>query len=309
MIMKLILSVLPKNNSDICAVITAYCPDDYFSKRVSRIRAQVGLVIIVVDGGGRPDIVNMLNLFQNDSGVVISFLSDNMGIATALNVGMLIAKQREYSWALTLDDDTTVQPDLVKNLIESWKLVAEQGDKPIALIGMLRIDTHTGSVDDDSGCKDKYFVEKRGIITSGSLMSLDAYDVIGPFREEFFIDSVDYDYCMRARAKGLRVIKICQIGMTHSLGRTKEYNVGRFKVVATNHDAVRRYYMYRNSTVLAKEYFLCDPLYSLALFFFQLKTLFIVTFLEKDKSMKLKFMFQGIMDGWRKHLGKTISNA
>jgi len=96
--MEPILTVLPKNTSDICAVITAYCPDDYFSERVILIRAQVGLVIIVVDGGGRQNIVNILkNLFQNDSGVVVSSLPDNMGIATALNVGISIAKQREYS--------------------------------------------------------------------------------------------------------------------------------------------------------------------------------------------------------------------
>lgn len=307
--MKFISSVLPKNTSDICAVITAYYPDDYFPERVSRIRAQAGLVIIVVDGGGRPNIVNMLkNLFLVDSGIVVCDLPDNLGIARALNVGISIAEKKGYRWVLTLDDDTSVESNIMENLIESWHYVTEQGGKPIALIGMLSIDAYTGNVDDNYRCKDKSFVEKRGIITSGSLMSLDAYDVIGPFREEFFIDSVDYDYCMRARAKGFRVIKICEIGMTHSLGRTKEYNVGRFKVITTNHDTVRRYYMYRNSTVLAIEYFLRDPLYSLAVFFFQLKTWFVVLFFENDKRMKLKFMLQGIMDGWRKRLGKTISN-
>jgi rhamnosyltransferase len=288
--MEPILTVLPKNTSDICAVITAYCPDDYFSERVILIRAQVGLVIIVVDGGGRQNIVNILkNLFQNDSGVVISSLPDNMGIATALNVGISIAKQREYRWILTLDDDTITKSDMVKNLIESWYIVTEQGSKSIALMGMLSKDAYTGNVDNKYGCKNKFFVEKRGIITSGSLMSLDAYDVVGPFREEFFIDSVDYDYCMRARAKGYRIIRICRIGMVHSLGRTEKYNIGWLKMQTTNHSTVRRYYMYRNSTVLAREYFLRDPLYSLAVFLFQLKTLFVVFFFENDKRMKLKF--------------------
>ena len=307
--MEPILTVLPKKTSDICAVITAYCPDDYFSERVILIRAQVGLVIIVVDGGGRQNIVNILkNLFQNDSGVVVSSLPDNMGIATALNVGISIAKQREYRWILTLDDDTIIKSDMVKNLIESWYIVTEQGSKSIALMGMLSKDAYTGNVDNKYGCKNKFFVEKRGIITSGSLMSLDAYDVVGPFREEFFIDSVDYDYCMRARAKGYRIIRICRIGMVHSLGRTEKYNIGWFKMQTTNHSTVRRYYMYRNSTVLAREYFLRDPLYSLAVFLFQLKTLFVVFFFENDKRMKLKFMLQGVMDGWRKRMGKIISN-
>jgi rhamnosyltransferase len=301
--------LFPQKISDVCAVITAYCPDDYFPERVSRIRAQVGLVVIVVDGGGRPNIANILkNLFQNDSSIIVSPLSENMGIATALNVGISIAKQRKYKWVLTLDDDTIVESDMMKNLVESWHIVTKQGGKPIALMGMLSKDAYTGNVDDNHGCKNKSFVEKRGIITSGSLMSLDAYDVIGPFREEFFIDSVDYDYCMRARANGYSVIKICKIGMTHSLGRAKDYNIGWLKIQTTNHNTVRRYYMYRNSTVLAREYFLCDPLYSLAVFLFQLKTLFIVLFLEKDRIMKLKSILQGVLDGWKKRMGKIISN-
>lgn len=299
----------PQQSIDICAIITAYCPDDYFPERVRCIRAQVGLVILVVDGGGRPNIANILkNLFQNDSSIIVSPLSENMGIATALNVGISIAKQRKYKWVLTLDDDTIAESDMMKNLIESWHIVTKQGGKPIALMGMLSKDAYTGNVDDNCKYNNNFFVEKRGIITSGSLMSLDTYDAIGSFREEFFIDSVDYDYCMRARAKGYRIIKICKIGMIHSLGRAEEYNIGWFKVQTTNHSTVRRYYMYRNSTVLARDYFMRDPLYSLAVFFFQLKTLFVVLFLEKDKSMKLKFMLQGVMDGWRKRMGKKISN-
>ena len=80
--------------------------------------------------------------------------------------------------------------------------------------------------------------------------------MIGAFREEFFIDSVDYDYCLRARSRGFRVIKLCRVGMIHSLGEAEQNDIGPLKVYTTNHNPMRRYYMFRNSTVLAREYFL-----------------------------------------------------
>lgn len=308
--MKPIPSTFPKDDADVCAVITAYRPDNYFPKRVERVQAQVGLVIIVVNDGVEPnEAVKLDRWFLDKSRIVISCLPDSLGIATALNVGVSIARQQGYRWVLMLDDDTIVEPDMVENLVESWQFVSRQGGKPIAIMGMLYADAHTGRIDGISSCKGKSFVEKRGIITSGSLLSLDAHDVIGPFREEFFVDSVDYDYCMRARVKGYRVIKVCRVGMIHSLGEAKLYRIGWFKVQTTNHSAIRRYYMYRNSTVLAREYFLHDPLYSIAVFLFQLKMWFVVLFLEEDKRMKFRCMLRGVLDGWRKRLGKVAPNC
>ena len=308
-ILKPISKVFPKNEADICAVFTAFRPDEYFSKRVERVSAQVGFGIIVVDGGGElNDPAQLKFAYQSNSKLLVHWLPENQGVAAALNAGVSIAKKHGYRWILTMDDDTMAEPDMVEKLVYFWRRIVELGGFPIAIMGMLSVDKNTGSVEEVTGCEDKLFVEKRGIITSGSLIALDAYDALGPFREEFFIDSVDYDFCMRARRRGYRVIKLCRVGMIHSLGRTKEFNFGWFKVKTTNHSTVRRYYMYRNSTILAREYFLSDPLYSLAVFVFQLKTWFIVLFLEKDKGMKSKNMLRGISDGWRKRMGKIISN-
>jgi rhamnosyltransferase len=304
--MKTISSNFPKNNADVCVIITVYRSDNHFPRRVERIKMQVGLVIIVIDDGLASDEKDKLDsYFLDKSKIVISCLPENLGIAAALNVGISIARQQGYRWVLTLDDDTIVEPDMVENLINSWQFISRQEGKPIAIMGMSYADAHIGSIAEISNCKGKLFVEKRGIITSGSLLSLDAHDVIGPFREEFFMDSVDYDYCMRARVKGYRVIKICRIGMIHSLGEARLYRFGCFKVQTTNHSAIRRYYMYRNSTVLAREYFLSDPFYSISVFLFQLKTSLLVLFLEEDNRMKFRCMFRGVLDGWMNRLGKV----
>lgn len=291
--------------SDLCAVITTYRPDNGFPARVQRIRNQVGCVVIVDDGKSADNVARLHHWFPETSNVIVHHNATNVGIAVSLNKGISIAKSKGYSWMLTLDDDTIVEPDMVKNLIETWNLVADQAGKPVAIMGMARSGGHADRIE-FCPTERHLFVEKRGIVTSGSLMSLDVYDAIGGFRNEFFIDSIDYDYCLRARARGFRVIEVCQVGMIHPLGKPIKRRIGCLTLETTNHTPIRRYYAYRNSTVLAQEHFRHDPLYSLAVFVYQLRTVALILLLENDRRKKVKMIFRGLLDGWRKRLGKLL---
>lgn len=44
------------------------------------------------------------------------------------------------------------------------------------------------------------FRERKTLITSGMLIPLSLFGKIGMFREDYFIDSVDHEFCLRARA-------------------------------------------------------------------------------------------------------------
>jgi len=292
--------------SDVCAVITTYRPDDGFPDRVQRVRSQVGLVVIVDDGESADNVARLQVWFSKTMGVILHHNEVNIGVAAALNKGVSIAKSEGYRWVLTLDDDTVVALDMVKNLIETWNLAAGQAGKPVAIMGMAYRDRYTGEME---ACPTdgRLLVEKRGIVTSGSFLPMDVYDRIGLFREEFVIDSVDYDFCLRARAAGFRVVKVCRLGMTHSVGYKFKRRFGWLTMETTNHSPLRRYYAYRNAIVLAREHFRRDPLYSMAVFTFQLRTLFLVLLLENNRCKKMKYIFNGILDGWRGRLGK-LSN-
>jgi rhamnosyltransferase len=56
------------------------------------------------------------------------------------------------------------------------------------------------------------------LISSGSLIDLDAFAVIGPFREDFFIDGIDIEWCFRARACGFRGLMALSEPMPHRFG-------------------------------------------------------------------------------------------
>lgn len=295
-------------SSAISAVITTYHPDDGFVDRVERVRSQVGSVVIVDDGASPDNVTCLRHWFSNTPKVILHHNETNMGIAASLSKGVAIAKCEGYSWALTLDDDTLVAPDMVQTLVDYWKQIAKQGGKPIALMGMLYRDVHIGEISDRrTGSKGLPYADKREIMTSGSLLSLDAYKAIGPFRNDFFIDFVDYDYCFRARSMGFRVIQVFRAGMEHSLGHLRLYKIAGKIVETYNHSPARLYYLFRNSSVFMREVFLSDPLFALALFVSNLRTVVLVAFLESDKRTKIRYILRGVLDGCRNRLGRTIA--
>jgi rhamnosyltransferase len=92
------------------------------------------------------------------------------------------------------------------------------------------------------------------VITSGSLLSLSTLDRIGGFRDDFFIDYVDSEFCFRARALGYRVAMTRKPLMSHAIGASTHHALLGVRKWTSNHSADRRYYMARNDTIMLKEY-------------------------------------------------------
>jgi len=94
-------------------------------------------------------------------------------------------------------------------------------------------------------------------ITSGNMLNLELYKENGPCREDFFIDFVDIEYCLRAKKKGLRVTTLDSVVMEHHIGKPRKV----LFFTTTNHPPSRRYYITRNRIAVWREYFSVDPEY------------------------------------------------
>jgi len=290
--------------SAICAVITTYRPESAFPAKVARVRAQVATTIIVDDGARSENVRSLHEWFDSHDGVVMHHNPSNSGVAASLNAGISIARSRGYRWVITLDDDTLIDEDMVSNLVQGWEAAASKYDQPIALLGMAHAEDTLRREAPDS--RNQSFRRKRGIITSGSLMSIEAFEKIGLFREEFFIDGIDYDYSLRARALGFLVLQMPQVGMTHFIGNRTKHRIGPLTVYTSNHSALRRYYWARNSVVLAREHWSQDPLFSVAVFLFHLRTTILIVLLEPGKRTKLRSILQGYHDALRNRMGQQL---
>ena len=101
---------------------------------------------------------------------------------------------------------------------------------------------------------DRSWLEVTYVITSGSLFSPRAFEVAGYFNEGLFIDYVDIEYCLRLRTLGYQVIEVPSAQMLHHMGRLEERFLLGEKIHPTHHPPLRRYYQFRNSLLLHRQY-------------------------------------------------------
>ncbi len=239
------------SSDDVCAVVVTYHPDAELPTRLNSVLGQVRRLIIVDNGSAEPAIEMLRNL-ATDPRISLFLNLDNLGVARALNIGIERALELGAAAALLLDQDSCVDHDMVQTLMQAY--AAYLPPERLAVIGSgfrdareaVRLSTH----EDKGGGWD----ERESVITSGSLIPLRTHARIGPFREEFFIDSVDIDYCFRARAQGYRVIQTRRPIMSHAIGAITGHNWLWMRKWTFNHSADRRYYIARNDTVMLREY-------------------------------------------------------
>jgi rhamnosyltransferase len=207
---------------------------------------------VIVDNGSADAERNMLREAASDPKIEVAFNLQNLGLARALNIGIQRAAALGSSRVLLLDQDTRVGPDMVRTLLGIH--AAFPDPERLAVVGSNYVNVtqrEAGGIDHSLGDP---WEEVEFVITSGSLLPLAAYTVIGPFREEFFIDYVDEDYCRRAKAMGYRLIRSRQHLMSHAIGSPTRHKMFCREKWTTNHAPDRRYYIARNNTVLLREY-------------------------------------------------------
>jgi rhamnosyltransferase len=292
----------PNSSHDSCAVLVTFHPDAEFAFRLEEILRQLATVI-VVDNGSTPAELEVLRELAQENRVVLVRNSANVGLARALNIGLEHAQALGFSWAVLLDQDTHIDRDLVATLRavrdglpHSWL---------VALIGAGAREKHRRSPKIARlESRGNEWQEVRTAITSGSLVSLEAFERIGPFREEFFIDHVDTEYCARARALGYRILRTVRPVMTHSIGRPTQHRLLWMKKWTSNHSADRRYYITRNHTVLLREAGGIVPgAWALRGLLSGLNACKRIALYEEDKARKIAAVWAGWRDGIRGRLG------
>lgn len=233
---------------EVCAVAVTFHPDSGFPARCGDVLRQVSRLVIV-DNGSSEGETSMLQELAANPAVVLVRNFDNLGVAQALNSGIRRAAALGFRWVLLLDQDSRVDGDMVQRLVAIEAAFPDRGR--LAVIGS---DFRLEAPQDATDAGNTGWQEAQLVITSGSLISMAAYAAIGPFREEFFIDHVDSEYCFRARAAGYRVISTLKPTMTHAIGSITRHRMLWFKGRTHNHAADRRYYIARNGTVILREY-------------------------------------------------------
>lgn len=215
---------------------------------IARISPQVEQLVIV-DNGSTLDIEQALP--TSTSSVQLIKLAQNQGLAAAQNVGIEWAIAAGAQYLIFFDQDSNPQEDMVVTLLNGLHTLERQGIS-VGAVGPYFLDVRKFPSADEvnpSSVTQSNIVQQT-LIASGSLISIEVLERVGPMAQELFIDYVDLEWCLRANALGYEHFKIADAYMIHAIGGEPIQFLGKFW---PSHNPVRHYFMFRNAIWLYKK--------------------------------------------------------
>lgn len=224
----------------------------------------------------------------------------NKGIAFALNFACEIAKREGYIWMLTMDQDSEFFETNLSQFFNN--IVADNLDKNVSIISPL----HATQLDNESRKYAESLLEIKSCMTSGNLLNLEIWCQVGGFKSEFFIDSVDHEFCLRLRRRGFKIYLDPKCCLKHNLGSSSSGKIFGLFINSTHHNSLRRYYMTRNRLFVIYHYFIFDPIFMLIDIINLVKEFVKIVLIEKDKKRKLFAVYYGIRDFLTGKMGECV---
>lgn len=281
----------------ICAVVVAFHPDGEFESRLIDVLLQISALVVVdnTPAGVRQHTIAMPA--EGDKPACLIENTDNLGVAAALNQGLKQALEWNCGWLLTLDQDSHCYPDMVRTLLHVHAACVP----PPVVIGGNYLDTRNDKTIVPNGA-DGEFLDQKTVITSGCLVDARFAEAIGGFREDYFIDQLDHEFCLRVRACSGRIVISRKPVMAHSVGEAGGAWLPLLGHLP-NHSPLRKYYVARNSVATITNYWRTEPAWCLRRMIRLFLGLLLMATLEQQRLTKLLAFSAGITDAIRHRMG------
>jgi len=267
----------------IAGVIVLYNPNEEVIDNIKSYLEDIEILYAVDNSETKKD--EIIKKIESFNKIVYIDNNGNQGMSAALNIAARLAIQNGYDWLLTMDQDSMF---LGENNI-SKMIQATQVYNKIAIISSFCV---TISTEFTPILNKNNFSMVSGAITSGSLLNLKVYQEIGDFNEDYFIDCVDTDFCLRAMFNGYLIVRCNTAMLKHDMGDPKKQIIG----FTSNHPPIRKYYMTRNTLYTMYFYKNIFPdFFGIQKYIFFVNIVKIILY-EKQKISKLLMMWRGYRD-------------
>lgn len=272
----------------IAAVATAYHPDDRLTAVVeSALETCTRVVVVDNTPGAEPTVAEKLS----DPRVTVLRSGQNVGLAGALNAGIRELSGDDAEAVLLLDQDSVLPGDVVT------ALAAYLEDATIGIAAPTPWDAAHDSSYDTLAALRSEVADRTDVITSGMLIRRSALDRVGAFREDFFVDFVDIDFCLRLRRAGLRIVQDQRLKLPHSLGDRRVHRLGPLRIQVVHYPVWRLYWIARGASMLLRENVVRDPMWSLKAVLFLASWTWRTAAFEDSRVRHLSALARGMRDG------------
>lgn len=238
------------------AVIVAFHPEP--GQIESLLKALAGEVdaIVIVDNS-EPK----LELGPDDEGApdpTVLRPKGNIGVAAGVNRGVEHLLGLGLRYALLLDQDSVPDAGMTARLRKELERREREG-QAVAAAGARIRDRDRGRLAPFVRFRlpfNQHLADASGsalcdfLITSGTLLNLRHWERVGPMRSSWFIDSIDMEWCFRARSLGLAIIGCFDARLEHSIGQARRLLPVRWSPRYRHHGPERLYTMMRNRVFL-----------------------------------------------------------
>ena len=184
--------------------------------------------------------------------VTVKSNSHNLGIAAALHQGAEWALASSYDWLATFDQDSRLPGGYTQGLFRGlarYPSATEVGVVvPLVVYPWSLWPTSTSPSERERQAPRQEVRRVTGGITSGSMVrsSLLAKE---RWREDYFIDLVDYEFCLRACLQGYQTVEVGSVALFHQTAVLMSRETG-----PSAYSPDRYYYTVRNSLDMIRRY-------------------------------------------------------
>ena len=283
----------------VAACIVSFNPGPELRLALCSVLPQVSTVFVIDNASSKESEVALTGLCA-ELGVALIANKDNIGVAGACNQAATMAISRGYEWMLLMDQDSLAPVGLVQRLMRSadkWG-----GAHLPAVLCPLSIASdpsgHRSAVPDADVVVDC-------CMNAGSIVRLAAWEAVGGYDEDFFVDYVDFDFCFRCRQHGWEVVQVCGAVMVHSAGSPTRHRLLWKRPLVSNHSALRRYYIARNRILFYRKHWHFDTRWVLCDGCNAIKEVVLIVLFETNRREKLNAIIVGVADGCRGITGRT----
>lgn len=246
--------------------------------------------IVILDNGSNASTIESIVALQSDFGISVVYFEKNLGIGAALNYGLEIAIAEQYKWVLTMDQDSIADPKMISTMLHT----ATQYDENAVICPTLLID---GTLNISKKTALDY------AITSGNLIPTSLLKKIGKYTEDYFIDSVDFEFSLRLRNAGYKIIQSRTAVLLHNLGQPLSVNIFGYIYHYTLHSPTRRYYIYRNHLYLISDFWTKNPVFLVKKSIMTLFNIIEIIIFDPARIANIKMISIGIFDFFKNKKG------
>jgi rhamnosyltransferase len=286
----------------VCAVMVTYNPDSPLEQSVRALLTEVDRLIII-DNGSESPIRAQIEAVASACQVEVIWNTENLGLATALNMGIRSALgSDDYAWIATFDQDSQVSPGYRDAMLNAY-VSCPYRDR-IGIIG-----PHHVMFPDELMAKhlpgqfSPSFCEITVVMQSGIFVSTKVLREAGLFDDSFFIDYVDIEFCLRLRKSGYKIIEASRAPLAHRLGDPSRHTILGKTTTVYSHSPLRRYYASRNRLRMYPRYLLSDFPWICHDAWSWFKEVIKLMLFEQDRGRKLLFIAKGVWDAVRSRSG------